>query len=352
MKIVTLHLICLWFVCVGGVVPCAGQEAPLDLKALLRQSMEATNNLPFTGQLIFHRRAQDQRWRTATQVQRLPSGDKRMEITYPEAAQGIVMLHDKTGLWRTPLNEEVRKTLDQDQKVDMEIFLRAYREKEILNLSRLERLGLLFKNYNITFENNEKFADRDAFQIKITGKAPHRPAVKIWIDCQTKMQLKYVRFTPDGTFEESFFFESIDLQPNFSQSAFSTEGLDQFFSYNAAKEEQEPDLDFTPIEPPAIPAGFVLRSNHRWKRGEGLVQHSVYTDGMAFLSLFQRRQTEQEIQKQKEEECSSDTIKVFERRGTKVYMREINGFRYSMVGDIAADEIYKMLSSIPATPKK
>jgi negative regulator of sigma E activity len=294
----------------------------------------------------FHRRSGDSAWHTQARVLRLPNGAKRMEILNPEPIRDIVYFYNEEGFWATPLDREERKKLDKKKEVDTELLHRVFFQKSILNLLEPENLDLLFQNYYVGKIKEGAYIGRDAIKVKLTSHHDERPHFTLWIDKESKMQLKFQRFDRHGQFEESFAFLELDLNPRFSAQARSTEGLKQFFSKEENTEKKEITLDFTPLQPEELPEGFILKEENKWKGRHGETLHKLYWDGLTHLSLFQRRLTEKEEKEIKEEKTSPDTIKIFEKWGKKVYTRAVNGIRLSIVSDISPQEITDMLASM------
>jgi negative regulator of sigma E activity len=343
-------LAALIIVCLAIPGNAAGPQN-LDVEQILRESLHATQNLPFSGIVVLHRKTHNDDWRTKMKVVRFPTGEKTMEILAPEEIKGIRHVLNKDGFFATHLEREQMRKFDRSDTVDSDTLFRAFIKKEVVNLLDMENLDLIFKNYDVKIEKHSEYANRNAVKINIHSKCQNRPFFNVWIDTQTKLRLKYQKFFPDGKFDESLSFEELDENPDFSKESLSVEGLRQF-SQGKEEEEQEQKsvlLDFSPATPSELPQGFVKISENKWNDRNGPTHHTLYSDGLIFLSLFQRKQTDHEKQKQIEEKISPKTIKLFDRRGRRVFSREMDGLRISAVGDLSNKEISQTLASIPMT---
>lgn len=322
-----------------------------EIQPFLKESLDVTRTLPFSGKMVFHRKNAKHDWNTRTKVIRFPNGEKDMIFEAPEMIAGMVLINDMEGLWGTQVNKEKEDKIQNDENVDRELIERVFAKRNVLNLLELENLDLIWKNYTFTFEPNEYVAGREARKISIRCNFSCRPSFTVWIDKETKMQLKYQRSTTSGEFMEEFFFETIDLKPDFEKfEKISRDTLHKFFSY----EEEQPKKitpDFTPLDSCFLPQGFMKKDVNSWTGDKGQVLYTLYTDGLAYISIFQRKQTEQEKKEQAEKKICPQDIRRIERRGKFVYYRETEGLRVSILGDVSCDELVKTLSGFKPAKK-
>ncbi|MBD3266338.1 hypothetical protein GF373_06675, partial [bacterium] len=286
----TIHLLLFLSLSLLVVNDLPARKSCKETKQLLRQSIEATRSIPFSGTMDFHRKEGEKDWHTKAQVIRFPSGEKWMKFLYPKALQNIILFQNDQGFWGTPMDRDERKQLDKNENVDTEIFKRAFYHKSIIHLLEPDNVDLLIKNYHIKTGKDEKIAHRPTEKLILGQRDKNRPLAKIWIDRETHMQLKYQRFSWKKEFKESFTFCDIDFSINFKERKPSTEGLNNFFS-TSKEEKKEIELDFTPYKPKCLPTGFEEINQNKWEGRHGKTLHIVYSDGLAHLSIFQRRQT-------------------------------------------------------------
>lgn len=315
-----------------------------EITACLKESLNATRTLPFAGEMVFHRQSAKHDWNTITKVIRFPNGEKEMIITAPELMAGLVFLNDMEGFWATPPNKERQEKIQNNEDVDHDLIERVFWKRNVLNLLDLENFDLVLKNYKFISTAEENIAGRDAKKIAIQCKYSCRPSFLIWLDKETTMQLKYQRLAPSGEFMEEFYFKSIDLKPDFEkQEKVSRDSLQKIFSYDDDQQKKlEPD--FTPLETCFLPEGFSKKEENCWNTGQGRLLHLLYTDGLAYISIFQRKQTEKEKEEQTEKKICPQDIRRIERREKFIFYREANGMRISIVGDVSPDELIKTLS--------
>ncbi len=341
--------------------PAGGDNAPaVDLPACLKQSIEATRTLPYEGILAFRRMLEENDLSVTLKVCHTSPDEKKMEILSPETLHGILVVQTQKALWMTPLED---KTLNEEQKKNRENDARSLRwfrvPRDDTATIGLEDIPLVVQNYILESTQTVTVADRPAREIHITpipnNRPPNsRPSLRIWIDVETKLPLKYERFDYNGRLEERLEFKEAATGSAGVRCAISTEGLEKVFSMaDAEAEQQEIQLDFVPLKPSWLPQGFQEKFSFRWKSREGITLHTLYTDGLARVSTFQRKQTNEEKAKQDKEPAESkDKVKKPNWAKREAFIRDLNGVHVFAVGDIPEKGILRMLYHLEpaATP--
>ena len=159
---------------------------------------------------------------------------------------------------------------------------------------------LVRKNYSFKKKQSETIAGHDTIHIKVLPKYRYRPSFEFWIDAATKMRLKYVRYRRKNEIWESFIFQKVKYNPTIPPDIFSTDGLelDKHFPQWGDRKEDPIKLDFSPFQPRRLPEGFEKRFERTFKGRNGITHFSFYSDGLAKLTLNQRKQTEEEKKKE------------------------------------------------------
>jgi len=351
-----LSALILTFISVGWSMPLAGEETahPLDLPANLNRSIEAALTLPYEGILSFRRCVEDSDLLVILRVCHMSPGEKKMEILEPETLHGMLVVQSQKALWMTPFEDN---NLSEEEKKNRENDARSLRWFRVLRDDTatigLEDIPLVVQNYILSSTQTATVAKRKAREIHITPAADSRvvnfrPSLRIWIDEETKLPLKYERFNYNGRLEERLEFMEISTGSPSVSCDISTEGLQKIFSMTDAEvEQQELELDFVPFKPSRLPQGFQEKFSSRWKGREGITLHTLYTDGLARISTFQRKQTEEEKAKQAQEPPESrDKVKKPNWTRREAFIRELNGVHVFAVGDIPERGILRMLYNL------
>lgn len=343
------------------VSPLRGENLPaVDLPACLKQSIEAARTLPYEGILAFRRRLEGNDLNVTLKVCHSSPDEKKMEILSPETLHGVLVVQSQKALWMTPLEDQ---TLNEEQKKNRENDARSLRWFRVLRDDTatigLEDISLVVQNYILATTQTVSVANRKALEIHITPKPNNRPAnsrpsLRIWVDEETKLPLKYERFDYNGHLEEKLEFQEITTGSTGAPCVLSTDGLEKIFSMaDAEADQQEIQLDFVPLKPSRLPQGFQEKFSFRWKGHEGVTMHTLYTDGLARVSTFQRKQTDAEKAKQEQEPAESrDKVKKPNWANREAFIRELNGVHVFAVGDIPERGILRLLYNLEpsATP--
>jgi sigma-E factor negative regulatory protein RseB len=135
---------------------------------------------------------------------------------------------------------------------------------------------------------------RGTHVITVSPKDEYRYGYRLWIDESTAMPLKSQLSDAHGAVIEQIVFASLTLTTHIADSAFrpeiSTEGF-QWLRTDAAPHVQ-PDRTALAWNAMSLPPGFrmTVRSAQILPGSAGAVDHLVFTDGFASVSVFVERQ--------------------------------------------------------------
>ncbi|MGH8180893.1 MAG: MucB/RseB C-terminal domain-containing protein, partial [Steroidobacteraceae bacterium] len=119
----------------------------------------------------------------------------------------------------------------------------------------------------------------------------YRYGYRLWIDDSTAMPLKTQLCDPQGNVIEQVVFASLRIRPHIPDSAFrpavSTTGFQWLRNDSAALKETVPQSD-TVWNADRLPPGFhmTVRAAQTMPGSTGPVDHLVFTDGLASVSVF------------------------------------------------------------------
>ena len=148
--------------------------------------------------------------------------------------------------------------------------------------------------YDIREAGHTRLNRRDTHVITVSPKDEYRYGYRLWIDASTAMPLKSQLADAHGQVIEQIVFASLTLSSRIPDSAFrpeiSTEGF-QWLRNDAAPHAQ-PGVAALAWNAMSLPPGFrmTVRSAQVLPGSASPVDHLVFTDGFASVSVFVERQ--------------------------------------------------------------
>jgi len=148
--------------------------------------------------------------------------------------------------------------------------------------------------YDIREAGHTRLNRRDTHVITVSPRDEYRYGYRLWIDASTAMPLKSQLADAHGQVIEQIVFASLTLSSHIPDSAFrpeiSTEGF-QWLRNDAAPHPQ-PGVAALAWSAMSLPPGFrmTVRSAQVLPGSASPVDHLVFTDGFASVSVFVERQ--------------------------------------------------------------
>ncbi len=156
------------------------------------------------------------------------------------------------------------------------------------------RLRLLLNNYAATVVGRDSVAGRPAVVVTVRPRIGRRPWLRLWLDEATALILRSEHYHADGRLSEMATFTRIDFREpepglfRFTPPAGVT--VRQVRPTAAATLADLPGrVGFVPVAPQRLPEGFILDRVRLGGTAALPVAVLQYTDGLAALTLFQRR---------------------------------------------------------------
>ncbi|HLW60542.1 MAG TPA: polysaccharide deacetylase family protein [bacterium] len=218
-------------------------------------------------------------------------------------------------------------------------------------------LPQILSNYYVRFGAPELVAGRPARVIEVQSKFPGRPSLRIWVDRQTRLILRFERYRADWTLQESSVFLNVQLNPILTPDLFTvpappgTRVQQQHNPPSLSAAEIAQRMGFTPQLPTYLPAGFVLtRSVVRDVRGQPAAV-SLYSDGVSTLTLFESRGALASPRGRPVRIGSvTGTIAV---QGVATLLHwNIGVISYTLVGELPQEDLVRIASSVPAVTSR
>jgi sigma-E factor negative regulatory protein RseB len=148
--------------------------------------------------------------------------------------------------------------------------------------------------YDIREVGHMRLNRRDTHVITVSPKDEYRYGYRLWIDDSTAMPLKSQLADAHGEVIEQIVFASLTLSSRIPDSAFRPEISTEGFQWlrNDAAPQLQPGAAAPAWQAMSLPPGFrmTVRSGEVLPGSAGTVDHLVFTDGFASVSVFVERQ--------------------------------------------------------------
>ncbi len=154
--------------------------------------------------------------------------------------------------------------------------------------------------YEFSMSGTDRIADHNAVIISIKPKDEYRYGMKAWVDEKNGLLLQSVLLDEQGEIKEQIMFTSLSLMHDDDQVLFSVvpqidSGYALIRSHTGQESTQlKADAEWKLAN---LPGGFWIESSFKKKMSEnsGYTQQMVLTDGMASVSVFIERTSEQSL---------------------------------------------------------
>ncbi len=161
----------------------------------------------------------------------------------------------------------------------------------------VDRLSLLRANYAAAVIGDDRVAGRNVVVVALRPRSGPRPTLLLWLDADTGLVLRSERRHADGSLAQAAAFTEIRLEaPPRARFTFIPPGGVEVRRLSSSQPLRVEDIasrmGFRPIAPKELPEGFVL--DRVLASGSHATPVAVlqFTDGLATLSLFERRAIE------------------------------------------------------------
>jgi sigma-E factor negative regulatory protein RseB len=148
--------------------------------------------------------------------------------------------------------------------------------------------------YDIREVGHTRLNRRDTHVIAVSPKDEYRYGYRLWVDESTAMPLKSQLVDPHGQVIEQIVFASLTLSARIPDSAFRPEISTEGFQWlrNDATPHPQAGTSALAWSATSLPPGFrmTVRSAQILPGSVGAVDHLVFTDGFASVSVFVERQ--------------------------------------------------------------
>jgi sigma-E factor negative regulatory protein RseB len=156
-----------------------------------------------------------------------------------------------------------------------------------------QQLNRLASNYVITLGRRDRIADRDSQQIMVKPKDEYRYGYDLWADADTGLMLKAALLDAEGEPIEQYMFVQVVIGGEIQDSALAPSTPKQDLLWYGSAGSEQTLVTTAGVETEdwvvaKLPHGFTLSRSmkrHSPMRNK-MIQHFVYSDGLAAVSLF------------------------------------------------------------------
>jgi peptidoglycan/xylan/chitin deacetylase (PgdA/CDA1 family)/negative regulator of sigma E activity len=220
---------------------------------------------------------------------------------------------------------------------------------------RLTRAVLpqILTNYNIFFSGTESVAGRETRVINVQSKFPGRPSLRVWVDRDRRLILRFERYRPDGSLQETAAFINIQYDVAFTPDLFTvpappgTQVQQQRPPGRMSIAEIAQRVGFTPQVPSYLPSGFQERGSRVVNVQGQPTATFVYSDGLTTITLFESRGPQGPPPRGRPVRIGPVQGTVAPRGVATLLHWNAAGVSHTLVGELPLDELVRVAASVP-----
>ena len=243
------------------------------------------------------------------------------------------------------LNGEAREVIRDNQNLtciwpsSQKVIVDVSRKNSFSPIFIPEDIARLEKFYDMKLIGEDRIADSESVVVHIDPRDQYRYGMKFWINSENGLMMKSSLLDENANVVEEVMFTSLQLIEDGSQPAIDTmPPIDDRFTllrYHNGDGSQVFAAD-SARQLPAVPGSFWRESVLRRKMpdSDGFVQQMLYTDGLASLSVF--------IEK-KSDDTQSGTSSM---GAVNAFIRIFNDHSITAIGEVPAITVKQMAESV------
>ena len=218
-------------------------------------------------------------------------------------------------------------------------------------------LPQVLANYAVGFSGLDSVAGRSARIIDVRSRYPGRPHLRIWVDTQTRLILRFERYGPANVLREASAFLNLEVNPQlnsaFSQQLFAitpppgTQVLPGPGGERMTREQIAKQVGFIPQLPAYLPSGYhLVGSRIAMIRGTPTATFA-FTDGVSTVTLFESRGPIGPPRNGRPVRVGAEEGTVVPRGVATLLHWNSGGISFTLVGDLRQDELIRVGASVP-----
>lgn len=298
------------------------EVAKPDPQSLLDEMTRASRNLNYDGVFIYRLGTQMETMRIIHKAGNNGSYEKLMSLT----GSSREVIRNK---------EEVKCFFHDDKKVVVD----KSRMGKLVSSYLPSPVKSISEYYNFELVGEERVAGMDAWVVNIRPNDKYRYGYQLWIEKQSRLLLKSELKNPLGVTLEQIMFTQLKIADEIDDELLkpSVSGED-FTWHNNSKNnnvsiEREKKWQVT-----SMPTGFIMSEEEKAALiiDKIPVDHFVYTDGLAMVSVY--------VEKLKEQKYANKGSSNF--GGVNTYSTHISGYQVTAVGEVPKATVQLIADSV------
>ena len=301
---------------------CSAEQTP-EPQLLLNEMSKASRDLNYDGVFVY---------RIGKQIE-------TMRIIHKSAADGVYeRLVSLTGNAREVIRnkEEVKCYFPENKSVVVD----KSRLGKLISSYLPEPVQSISEYYSFDIVGEDRVAGMNAWIVNVRPNDKYRYGYQLWINKESKLLLKSELKNQLGVTLEQIMFTKLDvleyiddslLQPNISAKDYTW--------HNVSNEKNIVDVNGKKWKVTWMPAGFSMSEHAKEPMAisEMPVEHLVYTDGLAMVSVFVEK-TKRQINKN-----DGGATKI---GGVNAYAIHSDGYQITAVGEVPKATVKQMADSV------
>jgi sigma-E factor negative regulatory protein RseB len=300
----------------------ANEDTSLQAQQLINEMSRASKELNYDGIFVYQR---DGRMETMRLIHKAGAeGEQERMVSLTGQAREVIR-DGKSVTCILPENRSVMVKRNQPKQ-----FLAAQLPQPIETIADF---------YSFSVTGKDRVAGRSTWIVDIFPRDEYRYGYQLWIDEETKLLLKSELIDNTGRPIEQILFTQLDVVDNISPDLLKPSINGQGYTWYSGSAEDTPvRANNTGWQVTTMPRGFSQRDHEIQALAEGNipVEHMVYSDGLAMVSVF--------IEKIDNE---PDQIRGVSRKGgVNAYATYTDGYQVTAVGEVPQKTVQLMATSV------
>ena len=209
-----------------------------------------------------------------------------------------------------------------------------------------EEIEKISNFYTFEIAGDNRIAGLDTWIVNINPMDKYRYGYQLWIDKESKLLLRSILRNYRGVILEDVMFLQMKTMPEIKDNILKTSILSADFKWiyndkdNAARQTKLKKKWTTSW----MPMGFLMSkfSKHPLLSSAIPVEHYIYTDGLATISIF--------VEKINNENKRKVLPKTSSFGGINTYTKQTDGYQITAVGEVPKTTVKLIVNSVKAKP--
>lgn len=196
-----------------------------------------------------------------------------------------------------------------------------------------KKLSVLDQNYSIELGGKERVAGRLAQEVVIKPKDNFRYGYRLWADTKTGLLLRADLFNTRGKPLEQFMFTHVEVGGKIARADLDPGMSTKEMIWHRVRSMEDKGKASVSWGLHGAPRGFSLsaESDRMMPEGKKTMNHLVYSDGLAAVSVF--------VEKVHKNDEKKETQGVSKMGAVHAFRKRINGHQITVVGEVPAKTV-------------